>query len=610
MPSDTHNPSGPSIVEVREYGWREVATRFVPLLAPYKWSLFIAALLVAGVGLAVAVVPLFPKYVIDKGIPSGRLGLILGAAGLFLLAMLIRMTFWYLAMRRVYHVQQSIVRELRRLSFHQLQHLSLSFHSQYPSGFLYERVFGNSINVLGSFLTSVFQNLTTYIVGMLFSLGFCLYLSVPLTLVILAGAAGYVFTARGLSKRIYQKTREANEAGMRIVELIMDKLRGVKTIQASAMEDMVQTEFDRQLWPAMRKGMEAILESMKLGFVTEGLSYTITALVIVGGAMIVIQEAGRVSIGVLVAFMGYQGTLIGMMQMLTNMYGQFMSAKTAFDQLFTILDTPCSLAEKPGARLPDPLAGTLALDHLSFAYDTGKPVLHDVSFTVSPGQTVALVGRSGSGKSTLLNLLMRFYDPLSGAVRLDDVDIRDLPLRPYRALFGVVLQDPYLFDTSIAANLRFARETATEAEMTDALKRAQAWPFVEAFPDRLNHRVGEGGNQISGGQRQRLAIARCMLMNRRFVLLDEATSALDPESEMLVQQALTGLFRGRTSFIIAHRLSTIRTADRILVMDEGRLAEDGSYEQLMARKGLFYKLHEIATSTGGYAARIEEAGFA
>lgn len=610
MPSDTHNPSGPSIVEVREYGWREVATRFVPLLAPYKWSLFIAALLVAGVGLAVAVVPLFPKYVIDKGIPSGRLGLILGAAGLFLLAMLIRMTFWYLAMRRVYHVQQSIVRELRRLSFHQLQHLSLSFHSQYPSGFLYERVFGNSINVLGSFLTSVFQNLTTYIVGMLFSLGFCLYLSVPLTLVILAGAAGYVFTARGLSKRIYQKTREANEAGMRIVELIMDKLRGVKTIQASAMEDMVQTEFDRQLWPAMRKGMEAILESMKLGFVTEGLSYTITALVIVGGAMIVIQEAGRVSIGVLVAFMGYQGTLIGMMQMLTNMYGQFMSAKTAFDQLFTILDTPCSLAEKPGARLPDPLAGTLALDHLSFAYDTGKPVLHDVSFTVSPGQTVALVGRSGSGKSTLLNLLMRFYDPLSGAVRLDDVDIRDLPLRPYRALFGVVLQDPYLFDTSIAANLRFARETATEAEMTDALKRAQAWPFVEAFPDRLNHRVGEGGNQISGGQRQRLAIARCLLMNRRFVLLDEATSALDPESEMLVQQALTGLFRGRTSFIIAHRLSTIRTADRILVMDEGRLAEDGSYEQLMARKGLFYKLHEIATSTGGYAARIEEAGFA
>lgn len=597
--------------EVREYGWREVAARFAPLLAPYKWRIFTAALLVAVVGMAVAVVPLFPKYVIDTGIPSRRLSLILSAAGLFLLVMLVRMAFWYLAMRHVYHVQQQIVRELRSRSFRHLQSLEQSFHSRYPSGFLYERVFGNSINVLGAFLTALFQNLATYVVGMIFSLGFCLYFSPLLTLVILAGAAGYVFTARRLSTRIYQKTRIANEAGMRIVELILDKLRGVKTVQASAMEDMVQDEFDHQLWPSMRKWMEAIFESMKLGFVTEGLSYTITALVIVGGALLVIRESTHTSIGVLVAFMGYQGTLIGMMQALTNMYGQFMSAKTAFDQLFTILDTPPGLPEKPGARLPEPLTGALAFDQVTFSYQPGaKPVLRNVSFRITPGQTVALVGRSGSGKTTLLNLLMRFYDPQAGAIRLDGADIRDLPLRPYRALYGVVLQDPYLFNTTIADNLRYGRPDASEEDMIDCLKQAQAWPFVEQFAQRLQHRVGEGGAQVSGGQRQRLAIARCMLMNRRFVLLDEATSALDPESEMRVQQALQALFRGRTSFIIAHRLSTIRNADRILVMEEGHLAEDGTFQELLDRRGLFRRLHDIATSGSAQTDRLEEAGFA
>ncbi len=597
--------------DVRQYDWREVLVRFWPLLAPYRWRIAGASALVAGVGLAVALVPWFPKYVIDTGIPSGRIRLILGAAGLFLLAMLVRMGFWYLAMRQVYTIQQSIIRELRARSFQHLQHLSLSFHNRYPSGFLYERVFGNSINVLGSFLMALFQNLATYVAGMVFSLGFCLYLSPPLTAIIVAGAAGYVLTGRKLSRRIYQKTRAANEAGMHIVELILDKLRGMKTVQASAMEATVQTEFEVQLWPTMQKWMEAVLESMKLGFVTEGLSYAITATVIVGGAMLVIREAGQVSVGVLVAFMGYQGTLIGMMQSLTNMAGQFMAAKSAFDQLYTILDMPKAPPDKPGARLPHPLKGRLEFSGVTFAYEAGKPpVLRDVTIAAEPGQTVALVGRSGSGKTTLLNLLLRFYDPDSGSIRLDGHDIRDMPLMAYRSLFGVVLQDPYLFNTSIAANLRYGRPEATDQDIVDCLKRSSAWPFVEQFPDTVQHRVGEGGSQISGGQRQRLAIARCMLMNRRFVLLDEATSALDPESELDVQRGLRELFKGRTSFIIAHRLGTIRHADKILVMDDGRLAEEGTFDQLLAAGGLFARLHRIATSGTLREDRLEEAGFA
>ena len=272
--------------------------------------------------------------------------------------------------------------------------------------------------------------------------------------------------------------------------------------------------------------------------------------------------------------MGYQGTLIAMIQTLTNVYGQFMGASAAFDQLFTIMDTHSTVVDDPAAVFPPRVEGRLEFRHVTFGYDT-TPVLSDLNIDIPYGQTVALVGRSGCGKTTLTNLLMRFYDPQAGAICLDGTDIRRLPLRAYRALFGVVLQDPYLFDASVAVNLRYADPDATDDDLRDALQRAQAWEFVQRFAEGMHHRIGEGGGQVSGGQRQRLAIARCLLLRSRFVLLDEATSALDVESEATIQKSLDALFVGRTVLVIAHRLSTIRRAHRILVMDQGRLVEQG-----------------------------------
>ena len=602
------DPSDPQFA-VKDYSWREVRERFWPLVRPYRWRWLFAAGLVSCVGLAVAVMPLFPKFVIDKAIPQHSLKLALAAAGLFIAAMFLRMVLWYSSMRHVYELQQQVVFELRTRSFMHLQRLCQRFHSQYPTGFLYERVFGNSINALGNFMQVVFQQLAVHVSGLLFSLGFCLYLSPPLTLIIILGAVGYVIAARTLSRRIYAKTRESNDAGMRVVEIIMDKLRGHKTIQAFAMEDLVEEEFQLQLWPVMVKWMDAIRESMRLGFVTEGLSYIINATVVVCGAMLVMDSPEK-KIGLLVAFMGYQGTLIGMIQTLTNVYGQFMGAKSAFDQLYTVLDTHSTVAEKPGALLPEPVHGHLEFRNVTFTYEPGRPVIDDFTVDIPHGQVVALIGRSGSGKTTLTSLLMRFYDPAEGSIRIDGSDIRDLPLRPYRSLFGVVLQDPYLFNTSIAANLRYVSPKLTETEIIDVLKRARAWEFVERFPDTIYHRVGEAGAQLSGGQRQRLAIARCMLMPSRFVILDEATSALDSESEASVQQSMESLFEGRTVLIIAHRLATIRHASRILVMDGGRLVEDGSFDDLLAKQGVFHRLYTIATSTSTRRMKVAEAGFA
>lgn len=595
--------------EIRNYDWREIGRRFWPLVRPHRWHALWAAVLVGGVGLAVALQPLFAKYVIDEAIPQRSLRLALAAAGVFLAVMFIRMAFWFWAMTVVYRIQQAIVFELRATSFAHLQRLCLRFHSQFPSGFLYERVFGNSINTLGNFMQVVFSQLVTYAVGLVFSLGFCLYLSPVLTVVILAGGIGYVMAARALSGRIYAKTRESNEAGMNIVNVIMDKLRGHKTIQSFALEERVQEEFHRQLRPAMNKWMASVLESMKLGFVTEGLGYLITATVIVGGAMLVIRNAGHFPLGTLVAFIGYQGTLISMISAMTNIYGQVMSARTAFDQLFSVLDTQSTIVDRPGAVLPPGLQARLEFRDITFAYGE-TPVLRTVNLEFTAGKTTALVGRSGSGKSTMANLMLRFYDPSAGVILLDGHDIRDLPIRDYRALFGVVLQDPFLFDTTIDANLRAVQPEVSEAELIRVLQQAGAWEFIEKFPDRLQHRVGEGGGQLSGGQRQRLALARCMLTRGRFVILDEATSALDPESEKIVQHGLEALAKDRTVIIIAHRLSTIRHADRIAVMDQGRMVEQGTFDELLARGGHFARLYAIATSSSTQRIKFEEAGFA
>ena len=600
MKKKTLEPTEPDrdapAMDVHEYSWKDIRQRFWPFLLPYRGRLLGSMTLVGFVGMAVALTPLFPKYVIDVVIPGKQLIKAALAGGLFILVMYTRMGLWFTAMRQIYHIQQSVVQELRRISFQHLQQLSLNFHNQYPSGFLYERVFGNSINMLGAFFNAFFQQLATYAVGLLFSLGFCIYLSPALTLVIALGTAGYVMSARKLSRKIYRKTRAANEEGTRVVSIIMDKLRGVKTVQSAAMERVMERELENQLAPTMQRWLDAMMEGMKLGFVSEGLSYLITAVVIIGGAALVIFSDGSVKIGTLVAFMGYQGTLISMMQSLTNMYGQFMSAKTAFDQLFTVLDTLPTVTDRPGAVMPGEQRGDLAFENVTFAYQNGKNVLHEIGFRVPYGQSVALVGRSGGGKSTIMNLLMRFHDPVAGRISFDGRDIRDLPLKNYRAQFGVVLQDPYLFDTSIATNLRYASPDASDADIERVLRRARAWDFVSEFKEGIHYRVGDGGIRVSGGQRQRLAIARCMIMNRPFILLDEATSALDVESESMIQESLNELFAGRTVFVIAHRLSTIRHVDRILVIDEGRLVEDGSFDELLAKRGLFYRLHALATS--------------
>jgi ABC-type multidrug transport system fused ATPase/permease subunit len=593
--------------KLTHYSNGEVWSRMWPMLRPYRTKLILASLMITYGGFAISTMPMLSKYVIDVAIireKSVRLAVI--AVGIFLLAMTFRMMLWYFASSIVVRVREEFIFAMRAQGFHHLQRLCLRFHSKYPSGFLHDRIFIQSICAIGNLVSRLFGSVAIEVPNMVFSLVFCLYLSVPMTIVILVGAVCFVATAGIMGPRLHKRTLECTEAHNWICHFIQDRLRGNKTIQAFALEDHVGADFDDRIHSLQMKYVRASLEQQGLGFVTESLSYLITGGIMVIGAYGCLHW--REEPGTLVAFIGYQAQFIGLISGLTGLYGQISATRAGFDQYLTILDTRSTVIDKPAAAIPDPPRGEIAFENVNFAYDS-KQVLHDVSFKVPSGQRVALVGRSGAGKTTITSLLLRFYDPDRGRITFDGLDVRSLPLRSYRSCYGVVLQEAFLFDDTIEENLKCIAPHASPERIREALQRAQALEFVNELPDGLRYRVGEGGCRLSGGQRQRLAIARCMLLEPTVLILDEATSALDNEAEAQIKTSLDGLFKGHTVFVVAHRLSTIRDADRIMVFDRGLLVEEGSYQQLLDRNGLFRHLHDIAISPVSVKTKLKEAGF-
>jgi subfamily B ATP-binding cassette protein MsbA len=487
-------------------------------------------------------------------------------------------------------IAQRVMADFRRHIFAHLQTLSLSFFARRRTGELLSRVM-NDVTVIQSILTETpidsAKQSVTFIGGIVFLLAMnwrlCVLILLVLPLLVLV-ARLFGKRLRNLSTRIQDQTASINT----LVEEVLSGIRVVKSFVQTAREEQ---RFAGQIHAALTLTMRRASVLAVFVPVITLLTFASAAAVVWYGGTQVIE--GAVTPGDLLAFVLFAGILIGPFGSAARVFAQLKEAQGATQRVFEILDTQPEIRDAPTARALPPIIGHVRVERVSFAYDERQPVLGDISFEVNPGDMIAVVGPTGAGKTTLINLLHRFYDPTAGRILFDGQDLRDVRLDSLYSQIALVPQETILFGGTILDNIRYGRDTASDDEVFAASRAAYAHEFITALPDGYRTVVGEKGVNLSGGQRQRLALARAILKNPRVLLLDEATSALDSESERLVQEALEKLMKGRTTFVVAHRLTTIQRADRILVINKGRLVEEGTHAELMDRRGLYHYLYTL-----------------
>lgn len=593
-PGATATPINTSI------NWRRLLT----YLRPYRrrMALAIGALAIAGLlGLSfpLVIVQLLDS-VLQQQDQRQLTNLTLGLVGIFFL----QAAFTFFQSYNLNYIGENIILDLRTALYQHLQTLSLDFFANRRSGEIISRISSDVTQVrtlLTNNVTQLLSNLLSLIgsVIIVFLLnsrlvGFVLVLA----LVIVGIAVVFGRKFQRLSTKVQDELANATVA----VEEGLQGVRVVKSFTREAYEvHRYQSAMKRTLDAALRLAIFRSSFAALMAFL--GFS-AIAAILWFSGREVL---AGRLEFSTISGFLIYAITIAASLGGLSGLYGQFREALGAVQRVFEILDTAPGVADLPNAKELPHVEGAIKFDQISFGYEENLPVLQAVSLAIRPGEIVALVGPSGAGKSTLFNLIPRFYDPTHGTVTIDGYDIRTVTQQSLRAQIGLVPQETVLFGGTIRENIAYGKLDASETEIIDAAKAANAHTFIMATPQGYDTIVGERGVKLSGGQRQRLAIARAILKNPRILLLDEATSSLDSESEELVQDALDRLMQGRTSVIIAHRLSTIKIAHRIIVLDHGRIVEEGAHDELMARNGLYAHLYSLQfrPSSNGVPARDE-----
>ncbi|HVH68410.1 MAG TPA: ABC transporter ATP-binding protein [Gemmatimonadales bacterium] len=562
-------------------------SRFLAYLRPYRGVVALATLFGVIRYLIPLALPWTVKVLVDDFFtgpaprPPAQLHLLMaGLVALYIVFGVV--SYWRSYLAGV--AGHRLVFDLRRDLYQHVQRMSVSFFERQRIGEVVARM-TSDIASAQNFVGAAFVNTAMDLASIVAIMAVLAIVHWKLALVAIAVLPCYAVMSHRLTRRIRQQSRMIHDQLEEISGELHEQVGAISTIQSFTQEEAEARAFERQ----DRRYLRSVLVNVRLQSVALGVTGFLTALgpilVLWFGAGEVL--AGRLSVGALMAFYGYLGMLFQPVQRLTELNLILSNSRAAMDRIFEVFDTYPNVQERPGASELGRARGDIAFEDVAFRYDGGPPVLEGIELRIPPGKTAALVGPSGAGKSTLVKLLSRFYDVTAGRITIDGVDIRDLTLKSLRQNVAIVAQDPILLSGSISENLRYGRPEASEAEVREAARLAFASEFIERLPDGYDTEIGERGLRLSGGEKQRLAIARAFLKDAPILVLDEPTSALDPEAEALIKQALAELLRNRTAVIIAHRLSTIERADEVIVLDRGRIVERGPHQALIDRGGLY-----------------------
>ena len=487
-------------------------------------------------------------------------------------------------------VGQSVMHDLRQTLYHHIHRLSLAEHDEKRTGDLIGRV-TTDIEAIQAFITTALLGILSSVLTLVGIIGIMLYLNWRFTLISLAIAPALFVVVYIFTRRIKKASRAVRKKESELLSIVQEVFSSIRVVKAFAREDYEERRFERQSLENVETALQARNLKGTLAPIVDIIVAIGTCLMLGYGARLVL--AGQLTPGGLVLFLFYLGMMYKPMRDLSKMTDTVSKAEVGFDQIREVLDTESGMRDLPGARRAGRFKGKIEFDKVSFGYSQDQMILKDLSFAIEPGQVAAFVGPTGGGKSTLISLVARFYDPLSGEVKIDGTNIRKYTMKSLRQQISFVLQETLLFRATVWENIAYGRPEASREEIISAAKLANAHEFIIEMPEGYDTMVGERGVSLSGGQRQRIAIARAVIRNTPILILDEPTSGLDAASEQIVFEALDRLMKGKTSIVIAHHLATIRRADIIFVVKDNALVERGTHAELLAAGGLYAELYEI-----------------